>query len=63
MENYKGMDIRALLEKVETMCGWDEPKKEMMAEALHSVSKAEDMDGIIKSHVLELLALADSISC
>ena len=62
MENYKVMDIRALLEKVETMCGWDEPKKERMAETLHSLGKAEDMDGIIKSHVLELLALADSIS-
>ena len=62
MENYKVMDIRALLEKVETLCGWDEPKKERMAETLHSLGKAEDMDGIIKSHVLELLALADSIS-
>ena len=56
------MDIRALLEKVETMCGWDEPKKERMAETLHSLGKAEDMDGIIKSHVLELSALADSLS-
>lgn len=62
MENYKVMDIRALLEKVETMCGWDEPKKERMAETLHSLGKAEDMDGIIKSHVLELSALADSLS-
>mgnify|MGYP006396337461 CR=1 FL=1 len=62
MENYKGMDIRALLEKVETMCGWDEPKKENMAETLCSLGKAEAMDGIIKSHVLELSALADSIS-
>lgn len=62
MENYKGMDIRALLEKVETICGWDEPKKERMAEALHSVGKAEDMDDIIESHVRELSALADSVS-
>lgn len=62
MENYKGMDIRALLKKVETMCGWDDPKKERMVEALHSVSKAEDMDEIIKSHARELSALADSIS-
>ena len=62
MKNYKGMDVRALLEKVETMCGWDEPKKESMAEVLHSVGKAEDMDDIIKSHVCELSALADSVS-
>ena len=62
MENYKGMNIRALLEKVETMCGWDEPKKERMAEALHSVGKAEDMDEIIKSHMNALSVLADSIS-
>lgn len=62
MENYKGMDIRALLKKVETLCGWDEPKKERMAEALHSVGKAEDMDEIIKSHVNALSVLADSIS-
>ena len=62
MENYKGMEVRALLEKVETICGWDEPKKERMAEALHSVGKAEDMDDIIESHVRELSVLADSIS-
>lgn len=62
MENYKGMDIRALLEKVETMCGWDKPKKESMAETLCSLGKAEDMDDIIESHVRKLSELADSIS-
>ena len=62
MENYKGMDIRALLEKVETMCGWDKPKKESMAKTLCSLGKAEDMDDIIESHVRELSTLADSVS-
>lgn len=62
MENYKGTDIRALLEKVETMLGWNSPKRESMAEALHSVGKAEDMDDIIKSHVNALSVLADSVS-
>ena len=62
MENYKGMDIRTLLKKVETMCGWDGTRKESMAEALHSVGKAEDMDDIIKSHLNALSALADNIS-
>ena len=62
MENYKGMNIRVLLEKVEIMCRWDGTRKESMAETLNSSSKAEDMDDIIKSHVRELSALADSVS-
>lgn len=62
MENYKGMKVRTLLEKVETICGWNSPKRERMAEFLSSLGKAEYMDGIIESHARELSILADSIS-